>query len=132
MRRKYKVISSEDQDPLDESNHEDIQTRNQDQIKPKRSQTSGQSNRALSSTEFNGYKIHSAFRGKFKVELKSFSLLRWRTGRGDELVQVDPVCNTGGSSDESLHEILKVVLSGIGNLDGGQLLFSRLLAMNAD
>ena len=66
------------------------------------------------------------------MELKSFSLLRWRTRRGDELVQVDPVCNTGGSSDESLHEILKVVLPGIGNLDGGQLFLSRLLAMDAD
>ena len=66
------------------------------------------------------------------MELKSFSLLRWRTGRGDELVQVDPVCNTSGSSDESLHEVLKVVLPGIGNLDGGQLFLSRLLAMDAD
>ena len=63
---------------------------------------------------------------------ESFSLLGRRTGRGDELIQVDPVGNTGGSGDESLHEVLKVVLPGIGNLDGGQLFFSRLLAVDAD
>ena len=55
-----------------------------------------------------------------------------RTGRGDELVQVDPVCNASGSSNESLHEVLKVVLPGIGNLDGDQLFFSCLLAVDAD
>src|SRR3954470_11911095 len=40
--------------------------------KTQRSQTSDQSTRALGSTEFKGYKIHSAFRGKFKVKHESF------------------------------------------------------------
>src|SRR3954471_3645083 len=69
-------------------------TINQVRIRSKRSQTTDQSTRAHGSTEFNDYRIHSAFRGKFKVKHRSFLLLRWRTGRGDEVVQVDPVCNT--------------------------------------
>src|SRR3954464_9003160 len=90
-------------------------TINQVRIRPKRSQTSDQSTRALGSTEFNDYKIHSAFRGKFKVKHQSFLLLRRRTGRSGELVQVDPVCNTGGGGNKSLHEVLKAEFPGIGD-----------------
>src|SRR4051812_14620115 len=106
-------------------------TINQVRIRPKRSQTTDQSTRALGSTEFNDYKIHSASRGKFKVKHQSFLLLRRRTGRGNELIQVDPVCNMSGSGYESLHEVLKAELPGVGNLDGSQLLFSHLFAMDA-
>src|SRR4051812_17719379 len=100
--------------------------------KTQRSQTSDQSTRALGSTEFNDYRIHSAFRGKFKVRHKSFLLLRRRTGRGNELIKINPACNTSGSSNESLHEVLKAELPGIGNLNGSQLLLSHLLTVDAN
>ena len=75
---------------------------------------------------------HSAFRGKFKTKHRSFLLLGWRTGRRDELVQVDSVSNPSGSSNEGLHERLEVMLLGIGHLEGRQLFLSRILAVNTD
>src|SRR3954465_1012 len=35
-------------------------------------------------------------------------------------------------SNEGLHEVLEIMLPGIGNLEGGQLLFSRLLAVDTN
>ena len=109
-----------------------MQKINQDRIKPQKFQDEDKSTRASGLKEFNCYKNHSAFRGKFKARHKVCSLRRRRASRLDELVQVDSISNPSGSSNESFHEGLVVVPFRIGNLDRRQLLFSSFLAVDTN
>ena len=63
--------------------------------------------------------------------IKVCSLRRRRTGRLDELVQVNAVGDPSGSNDEGLHERLEVMLFGVSDLDRRQLVFTNLLAMDS-
>ena len=55
-----------------------------------------------------------------------------RTGRGDELVQVDPVCNASGSVKKSVHEGLEGVPLCVSNLEQRQLVFFDVFEVHSD
>ena len=62
--------------------------------------------------------------------IKVCSLRRRRTGRLDELVQVDAIGNPSGGNYEGLHKSSEVVLLGVCDLDCGQLVLSHLLVVD--
>ena len=66
------------------------------------------------------------------IKHRSFLPLLRRAGRRNKLVQIDPVCDPSGSSNEGLHERTEVMLPGIGHLERHQLVFSRFLVVNTD
>ena len=46
--------------------------------------------------------------------------------------KVDVVCDASGGVKESVHKGLETELFGVANLEGRQLVFSRILAVDAD
>ena len=83
---------------------------NQVQINPK-VQTTDQSTRAFSPKEFNSYKITRHSEANLRHSINFLSFHRRRAGWLDEFVQVDPVSNPSGGSNESLHEGLESPLA---------------------
>ena len=66
------------------------------------------------------------------IKHRSFLPLVRRAGRRNKLVQVDSICDPSGSGDEGLHEGSEAMLLGIVHLESCQLVFSRILAVDAD
>ena len=60
------------------------------------------------------------------------SLVRRRAGWITEAVKINVVYNTSGSLKEGVHEGLEGVLLSIHNLEGRQLVFSGILAVQLD
>ena len=64
--------------------------------------------------------------------IKVCSLRRRRTGRLDELVQVDAIGDPSGCSNKSLHKRSEVMPLGVGDLDCCQLILSHLLEVDTN